>query len=68
MKQAHLIKRQRCINIKVSIISSGQVVGLEDMSKEGSKFTGMHQATVTCVSEKANVYFLSSDVSQKFFI
>lgn len=49
------------IDVRVSIIGSGQVVGLEDMSKDESVIVGRHQATVTCISEKGSAYFLSSE-------
>jgi len=43
------------IDVKVSIIGPGGVLGLEDMtSLSGSKCSGLkHHSTVQCISEKA---------------
>jgi CRP-like cAMP-binding protein len=49
------------IDIRVSIIGRGQVVGLEDMSRDDSIVVGRHQATVTCLSDKGSAYFLSTE-------
>lgn len=46
----------------VSIIGVGGVLGVEDLTPPGSrKLSGRHQSTVTCISEKADVFFLSND-------
>ena len=53
--------RPHKIDVKVSIIGPGGVLGLEDMtSLTGSKCYGLkHHSTVRCISEKAQLYFLS---------
>jgi hypothetical protein len=64
MKLQNTKKRQMLgskVNVRVSIIGQGQVVGLEDMSKDDSVIEGKHQATVTCISEKGSALFLSSE-------
>jgi len=44
--------------LKVSIIGRNQVIGLEDMIKDKVSF---RIQKVTCVSEKASVYFLAKE-------
>lgn len=43
----------------MSIIGQGGVLGIEDLAPLGRK--ALHQSTVTCTSENAEVYYLSSD-------
>lgn len=44
---------------RMSIIGKGGVLGVEDLVPPGNK--ALHHSTVTCMSEKAELYFLSSE-------
>lgn len=46
------------VDIKVSIIGPNQIIGLEDLHKDKTTY---RQNKVTCISEKAMVYYLSKD-------
>ena len=58
------MRRAIIIDVRVSIIGKGTVVGLEDLTREPSENTGKRQATITCISEKAHLFFLSKSVSK----
>jgi hypothetical protein len=54
--------RKQRSTYRISIIGTGGVLGVEDLVPPGvKKAKVLHQATVTCISEKAEVYFLSSE-------
>lgn len=57
--QANGANLQKIKDIKVSIIGPNDIIGLEDMIKNDSEYK--RRITVTCVSDKAFIYFLSRE-------
>ncbi len=52
-----MTRRKPKIDVRLSIISTGGVLGLEDLMTQAGKYS----CTVTCTSDKAHLYYLSAE-------